>query len=88
MINRDRLFQYGVIIGMIMLIIQGILIDKIGIPFLIAVNIILAIILVISGNLKTLIGLIIGYIIAIITFIFCFAIYNLMLYLLRYSLFI
>ncbi|HHT50363.1 MAG TPA: hypothetical protein GXZ78_02670 [Eubacteriaceae bacterium] len=81
MINRDRLFQYGVIIGMIMLIIQGILIDKIGIPFLIAVNIILAIILVISGNLKTLIGLIIGYIIAIITFIFfVFAIYNLMLY--------
>ena len=81
MINRDRLFQYGVIIGMIMLIIQGILIDKIGIPFLIAVNIILAIILVISGNLKTLIGLVIGYIIAIITFIFfVFAIYNLMLY--------
>ena len=81
MINKNRLFQYGLLIGMIVLIIQGILIDKIGIPLLILANIILAIILVLSGKLKALIGLIMGYILASIIFVvLVYVIYSMLLY--------
>ncbi len=81
MINKNRLFQYGLLIGMIVLIIQGILIDKIGIPLLILVNVFLAIILVLSGKLKALIGLIMGYILASIIFVvLVYVIYSMLLY--------
>ena len=81
MIKKNRLFQYGLLIGMIVLIIQGILIDKIGIPLLILVNVFLAIILVLSGKLKALIGLIMGYILASIIFVvLVYVIYSMLLY--------
>ena len=81
MINKNRLFQYGLLIGMIVLIIQGIIIDKIGIPLLILVNVFLAIILVLSGKLKALIGLIMGYILASIIFVaLVYVIYSMLLY--------
>lgn len=81
MSRKNQLFQLGLIIGMIMLIAQGILTEKISIPILILLYIFIIIIPIILKRTRISIGIILGYFLSFLIFIvLVYVAYNILFY--------
>jgi hypothetical protein len=81
MIRKNQLFQFGLIIGMIMLIAQGILTEKISIPILILIYIFIIIIPILLKRTRISIGIILGYFLSFLIFIvLVYVAYNILFY--------